>query len=320
VVAQAPGGFSCFYVPRFRPDGSRNAVHLQRLKAKVGNHSNASSEVEFRGAWGRMVGEEGRGIPTIIEMATFTRLNCVMGSAGLIRQALVQAIHHTRHRRAFGRTLVDQPLMRQVLADMALESEAATALMMRLTQAFDRAADDPLERAWKRIVTPAAKFWVAKRSVELGGEAMEVFGGNGYVEDGPMGRLFREMPVISIWEGSGNVMGLDMLRAIGREPLAFEALAAHLADRVGDDARLRPELAALQAAFRQPADALEASARRVAQQLVLLLQAALLREHAPSFVANAFIDSRFDARWGRVFGSLPDGAPAAALVDRAFAA
>jgi len=320
VVAQAPGGLSCFYVPRFQPDGQRNAVHIQRLKNKVGNHSNASSEVEFDGAWGRMIGDEGRGIPTIIEMATYTRLNCVMGSAGLIRQAVVQAIHHARHRRAFGKHLVEQPLMRNVLADMALESEAATLLMMRLTQSFDRAIDDPLERAYKRIVTPAAKLWVAKRSIELGAEAMEVLGGNGYVEDGPMGRLFREMPVISIWEGSGNVMGLDMLRAIGREPQALAALTHHLTDRLGDDTRLQSPLAALHAAWQQPPDTMEADARRMAQQLVLLLQAALLREHAPDFMADAFIASRFDPQWGRVFGTLPDASRHAAIIDRAWPA
>ena len=320
VVAQAPGGLSCFYVPRFRPDGRRNAVHLQRLKNKVGNHSNASSEVEFHGAWGQMIGEPGRGIPTIIEMAMYTRLNCVMGSAGLIRQALVQAVHYSRHRRAFGKHLVEQPLMRNVLADMALESEAATLLMMRLTQSFDRAANDPLERAYKRIVTPAAKFWVAKRSIELGAEAMEVFGGNGYVEDGPMGRLFREMPVISIWEGSGNVMGLDMLRAIDREPDAVDALTEHLTDRLGDDARLQQHLAALRSAWQQVPGTMEASARRMAQQLVLLLQAALLRDHAPAFVADAFIGSRFDPQWGRVFGTLADPSDHVALIDRAWPA
>jgi putative acyl-CoA dehydrogenase len=210
--------------------------------------------------------------------------------------------------------------MRNVLADMALESEAATLLMMRLTESFDRAANDPLERAYKRIVTPAAKFWVAKRSIELGAEAMEVFGGNGYVEDGPMGRLFREMPVISIWEGSGNVMGLDMLRAIDREPDARDALTEHLTDRLGDDTRLLPHLNALQAAWHQAPGTREAAARRMAQHLVLLLQAALLREHAPAFVADAFIASRFDPQWGRVFGTLPDPSDHVALIDRAWPA
>lgn len=320
VVAQAPGGLSCFYVPRFQPDGSRNAVRIQRLKNKVGNHSNASAEVEFEGAWGVMVGDEGRGVPTIIDMANHTRLNCVMGSAGLIRQALAQAIHHARHRHAFGRRLADQPLMRNVLADMALESEAATWLMMRLTLGFADRTDAPVERAFKRIVTPAAKLWVAKRSIELGAEAMEVWGGNGYVEDGPMGRLYREMPVISIWEGSGNVMALDMLRAIAREPQAWHALLDHLADRLVDEAPLRGPLAALRglAATAADADAQESLARRSAQLLVLTVQGALLRAHAPSTVADAFIASRFDGGWGRILGTLPDPAGQAALVDRAW--
>ena len=239
VVARTESGFSCFYVPRFKPDGTKNAVLIQRLKNKLGNCSNSSSEVEFQGAWGLMVGDEGRGIPTIIEMAGYTRLHCVIGSAGMIRQGVVQAIHYARHRRAFGKRLVEQPLMQNVLADMALESEAATHLMMRLARAFEQ-ADPPLQRAYQRIVTPAAKFWVCKRGVELAGEAMEVFGGNGYVEDAPMARLFRAMPVNSIWEGSGNVMCLDVLRAIGREPDAMQALLDDLLQRSHGDARLQP--------------------------------------------------------------------------------
>jgi putative acyl-CoA dehydrogenase len=312
VLAQAPEGLSCFYLPRFRPDGSRNAVRLQRLKNKVGNHSNASAEVEFDDAWGVMVGEPGRGVPTLIEMATYTRLNCVMGSAGLMRQALVQALHHARHRMAFGKRLAEQPLMRNVLADMALESEAATQLMMRLTQAFAAPAASLLERALQRIVTPAAKFWLAKRSVELGGEAMEVWGGNGYVEDGPMGRLYREMPVISIWEGSGNVMCLDMLRAIAREPEALQALLDHIGELLASDPVPERELAALRVALgtAAPVDVMESCARRWAQQLVLLLQAGLLRAHAPLAVADAFIASRFEPQWGRVFGCLPKVADA----------
>ncbi|MEK7320930.1 MAG: acyl-CoA dehydrogenase family protein, partial [Pseudomonadota bacterium] len=282
VVARTESGPACFYVPRYRPDGTKNAVQIQRLKDKVGNRSNSSSEVEFRGAWGRMIGEEGRGIPTIIEMATFTRLNCVMGSTGLIRQCLVQALHHTRHRSAFGKTLIDQPLMRNVLADMALESEAATLMMMRLTEAFALADDDPLQRAYKRIVTPAAKFWLAKRSVELSGEAMEVFGGNGYMDEGPMGRLYRETPVISIWEGSGNVMALDMMRAISREPQAMQALLEDLAPFCRQDARLSDAATALVAGLRTQGEATEWLARRHAQLLVLLVQARLLGEHAPA--------------------------------------
>jgi putative acyl-CoA dehydrogenase len=318
VVARTESGPACFFVPRYRPDGSKNAVHIQRLKEKVGNRSNSSSEVEFHGAWGRMIGEEGRGIPTIIEMATFTRLNCVMGSTGLIRQCLVQAMHHTRHRRAFGKTLVEQPLMRNVLADMALESEAATLLMMRLTEAFSLADEDPLQRAYKRIVTPAAKFWLAKRSIELSGEAMEVFGGNGYMDEGPMGRLYRETPVISIWEGSGNVMALDMMRAISREPQAMQALLEDMKPFCQQDSRLREAMTSLVNGLRAQGDATEWLARRHAQQLVLLVQARLLGERAPAEVADAFIASRFDAQWGRVFGMLPDGVSHAAILDRAW--
>lgn len=318
VVARTESGPACFFVPRYRPDGTKNAVRIQRLKDKVGNRSNSSSEVEFEGAWGRMIGEEGRGIPTIIEMATFTRLNCVMGSAGLIRQCAVQALHYTRHRHAFGKRLIEQPLMRNVLADMTLESEAATQLMMRLTEAFARAEEDPLQRAYKRIVTPAAKFWLAKRSIELSGEAMEVFGGNGYMDEGPMGRLYRETPVISIWEGSGNVMALDMVRAIGREPQAMQALLDDLTPFCSSDARLREAGAALAAGLRAQGDVSEWLARRHAQQLILLVQARLLREHAPQAMADAFIASRFDGQWGRVFGLLPDDIDHAAILQRAW--
>ncbi len=320
VVARVESGFSCFYVPRFRPDGSRNAIRIERLKDKLGNRSNASSEVEFEGAWGVMVGEEGRGIPTIIEMATHTRLNCVMGSAGLIRQAVVQAIHYASHRKAFGKRLIHQPLMRNVLADLALESEAATLLMMRLTAAFAQATEDPLQRAYKRIVTPAAKLWVCKRAVELAGEAMEVFGGNGYIEDWPMARLFREMPVNSIWEGSGNVMALDVLRAIGREPGVLHALLADVAENVSQDALLRAELQALRDALSRPAEAIEFEGRRLTQRLVLLIQASLLRRHSPAAIADAFIASRFDAACGRIYGALPADTPHATIIERAWPA
>ncbi|WP_085488602.1 acyl-CoA dehydrogenase family protein [Paraburkholderia susongensis] len=318
VTARTGNGLSCFFVPRYRPDGSKNAVHIQRLKDKVGNRSNSSSEVEFLGAWGRMVGEEGRGIPTIIEMASYTRLNCVMGSAGTIRQAVVQAIHYARERHAFGKRLAEQPLMRNVLADMALESEAATQLMMRLTQAFALADDDPLQHAYKRIVTPAAKFWVAKRSIELSAEAMEVFGGNGYMDESPMGRLYREAPVISIWEGSGNVMALDMLRAISRDPQALAALIDDIRPVCNDDARLRPHIEALAGVPGAENTMLEALARREAQRLILLVQARLLREYAPAYVADAFIASRFDAQWGRVFGTLPEHEQQAKIIERAW--
>jgi len=308
VVASTDAGHSCFYVPRWRPDGSKNAVQLQRLKDKVGNRSNASSEVEFQDAWGILLGEEGRGIPTIIEMATYTRLNCVIGSAALMRQAVVQALHYTRLRRAFGKTLIEHALMRSVLTDLALESEAAALLMIRLAQAFE-AADDASQRAWKRIVTPAAKFWVCKRAVELTGEAMEVFGGNGYIDDAPMARLYREAPVNSIWEGSGNVMCLDVLRAIGREPEAVGALLDELSAAAGTDPAINAEIQALRTACAAP-QTLEAGARLLAQRLVLTAQASLLRQFAPSAVADAFVATRLGtgtASQGRVYGAIDIG-------------
>ena len=327
VVANTPDGSpSCFFVPRWRGDGSKNPVHIQRLKDKLGNKSNASSEVEFHDATGIMLGEPGRGIPTIIEMATYTRLFCVMSSAAFVRQALVQAVAYTRQRKAFGKTLAEQPLMRAVLADLALESEAALALTMRLATAFERDSSapggDPAERVWKRVVLPAAKFWVCKRAVEWCGEAMEIFGGNGYVEDGPMARLFREAPVNSIWEGSGNVMCLDMLRAIAREPAAAFALLDRLGRTPSDDAAIQREAAALRDMLGWAQDQLEAAGRLFAQRLILLVQACLLRQSAPGFVADAFIATRLsqpDA--GRVAGGI-DGRriDIAALLKRAYPA
>ncbi|SOZ59324.1 isovaleryl CoA dehydrogenase [Cupriavidus taiwanensis] len=301
------GPLSCFFVPRFRDDGSRNAVQIQRLKDKLGNRSNASSEVEFRDATGILVGEEGRGIPTIIEMATNTRLDCVIGSSAILRAAFVQALHHTRHRSAFGRLLCDQPLMRNVLADLALESEAATLLMMELGHAFAQAEGDnpdPLAAAWKRVVTPAAKFWVCKRTLEATGEAMEVWGGNGYVEEGPMARLYREAPVNSIWEGSGNIMCLDVLRALQRNPDDGARLLQDLSRRAGGHPAVRAELASLQAMLRENPDQLEASARRFAQSLVLTAQAALMLAHAEPAHAELFVASRLGRQHGRVFGTL----------------
>ncbi|TDQ89946.1 isovaleryl-CoA dehydrogenase [Paraburkholderia silvatlantica] len=323
-------GLSCFFVPRYRPDGTKNAVNVQRLKNKLGNRSNASSEVEFFDAYGVMIGDEGRGVPTIIEMANYTRLDCVIGSAALMRAALVQAIHHARHRSAFGRVLAEQPLMQNVLADLALESEAATALFMRLARAFEDSADaqpgdtddKSLEaRAWRRIVTPAAKFWVCKRTLAFTGEAMEVWGGNGYVEEGPMARFYREAPVNSIWEGSGNVMCLDVLRALEREADAAQAL--FLAWR--RDAQTHPVLNAaldrLSVLLNGAPGTREASARRIAQQIVLIAQAMLLRD-APPEMAQAFIATRLDehdADCDRVFGTLPARFDHAAIIERAFA-
>lgn len=323
VVANTPdGGPSCFYVPRWRPDGARNPVQLQRLKDKVGNRSNSSSEVEFLDAWGVLMGEEGRGIPTIIEMASYTRLNCVVGSAAIIRQCAVQALAYTRQRKAFGRVLAEQPLMRAVLADLALESEAAVVLTMRLAEAFehgDEHGDDPAQRAWKRVMTPAAKFWVCKRAVEIAGEAMEVFGGNGYVEESRMARLYREAPVNSIWEGSGNVMCLDVMRAVAREPAVAQALLEELSRDAGDEPRLRTELQGLRQLMETAPEEREALGRRLAERLVLVAQACLLRRRAPTFVAEAFIATRFDPRWGRVVGALDVRAiDMGALLGRAF--
>ncbi len=321
VAKTADGGPSCFFVPRWRPDGTKNEVRIQRLKDKLGNRSNSSSEVEFQDAYGVLMGEEGRGIPTIIEMATYTRLNCVVGSAGLLRQALVQALAYTRQRKAFGRKLAEQPLMRAVLADLALESEANVALMMRLARAYENMEQDPGERAWVRVMTPAAKFWVCKRGVELSGEAMEIFGGNGYVDTGMMARIFREMPVNSIWEGSGNVMCLDVMRAVAREPDALFALLDELADAASGEQRLQAELQALRELLAAPPGELEALGRRFAERLVLTAQACLLRSHAPAVVADAFIASRLDARWGHVVGALDTRQiDVAALLERAFPA
>lgn len=329
--ADAP--LSCFYVPRYTPDGVRNAIRVQRLKDKLGNRSNASGEVEFVDAYGVMIGDEGRGVPTIIEMANYTRLDCVIGSAALMRAALVQAIHHARHRVAFSRPLVDQPLMRNVLADLALESEAATVLFMRLARAFDAhlaaqrngLAEPDAERAWRRIVTPAAKFWVCKRALEFTGEAMEVWGGNGYVEEGPMARFYREAPVNSIWEGSGNVMCLDVLRAIERDAQGAHALLAQWRADAHECPPLAAALDALEATLAAPPELREAGARRLAQQLVLCAQAALLlraapADHAQAFIATRLADAGAALASGRVYGTLPSSFDHSAIVAHAFAA
>ena len=314
VLAQAPKGISCFFLPRFTPDGQLNALRLQRLKDKLGNRSNASSEVEFQGALAFLVGEEGRGIPIIIEMATYTRLDCAVAGAGLMRQALAQAVHHARHRTAFQRHLVDQPLMANVLADLALEVEAATALGLRMARAFDR-QDDAGETAFRRLVTPAAKYWVCKRSIAFAGEAMEVLGGNGYVEESLMPRLYREMPVNSIWEGSGNVMCLDVLRALMRTPEAGEALRAELGAAKGGDPRLDGFVAELEAALAKRPE--EAQARRLAERMVLALQGSLLVRFAPPAVADGFCASRLEGERSGAFGGLPAGLDLHAIVDRA---
>ena len=306
---------TCFLVPRWRPDGSRNPFHIQRLKEKLGNRSNASSEVEYRGTWAQRVGPEGRGIRTILEMVHHTRLDCVSGSTGLMRMALAQALHHARHRRAFGRRLLEQPLMRNVLADLALEVEAATALMLRLARAFDAAPTDPVERAFARIATAVGKFWVCKRAPNAIGEAMECLGGNGYVEDAPLARLYREAPVNAIWEGSGNVICLDVLRAALREPETLEALRAELALARGADRRLDAALEALAADLADPADA-ELRARSLVGRLATGLQASLLVRGAPGPVADAWCASRLGAP-EPLFGALPAGCDFDAILERA---
>jgi putative acyl-CoA dehydrogenase len=312
---EGSAGLSCFFVPRFLPDDSRNEIRVQRLKDKLGNRSNASSEVEFCGAFGWLVGPAGRGIPTILEMGGYTRLDCVLGSAGIMRAALTHALHHARGRSAFGRKLAQQPLMQNVLADLALESEAATAFGLRLARCFDEIAD-PAQALLARILTPAGKYWMCKRGPGFCFEAMEVIGGNGYVEDGPLARLYREAPVNSIWEGSGNVMCLDLLRAFGKTPAARDALAAELALAGDTDADFNLYRDALLADLEgQQAD--EYGARRLAERIVIAVQAALLLRHAPPFVASAFVRSRVAADVGGAYGRLPAGVDCEAILARA---
>ena len=312
----SPSGLSCFFVPRYLPDGSRNAIRVQRLKDKLGNRSNASSEVEFCEAVGWLVGPAGRGIPTILEMGSHTRLDCVVGTAGIMRAALCHALHHARGRAAFGKPLARQPLMQNVLADLALESEAASAFALRLARCFDH-PDDPLESALGRILTPAGKYWLCKRGPAFGAEAMEVMGGNGYVEDGPLARLYREFPVNSIWEGSGNVMCLDVLRALAKHPEAARAaLEAELAPAAKLDARFAAYVRSL---FQDMLGSGEAGARRLAERLVVAVQGALLLLHAPRFVAEAFVASRVDQDVGGAFGRLPLDTDFEAILARALA-
>ncbi|HEX4507833.1 MAG TPA: isovaleryl-CoA dehydrogenase [Alphaproteobacteria bacterium] len=302
VLAQAEAGPTCFFLPRWTPDGERNAIRIQRLKDKLGNRSNASSEVEFDSALGWAVGDEGRGIPTIIEMANYTRLDCALGTSGLMRQAVAQAAHHASYRTAFQKKLIDQPLMRNVVADLAIEAEAAMRLALRLARAYDR-PDDPSEAAFARLVTPAAKYWICKRGPMLAAEAMEVLGGNGYVEEGPMPRLYREMPVNSIWEGSGNIMCLDVLRAAGRSPDSLDAAMAELKSAAGADHRFDAFCTRLADDFAGQAPH-EGEARRIVERLVLALQGALLLKHAQPAVADAFCDSRLGGDHGGAFGTL----------------
>jgi putative acyl-CoA dehydrogenase len=310
VLAQAPGGLTCFLLPRVLPDGTRNVFRIQRLKDKLGNRSNASSEVEFASTVAWRVGTEGRGVATIIEMVQMTRLDCVIGSAGLMRAATVQAIHHTRHRSAFGKLLVDQPAMQGVLADLAIESEAATALMLRLASVVDNG-----ETAFGRLATAVGKFWVCKRAPMLAAEALECLGGNGYVEDSGLPRLYREAPLNSIWEGSGNVIALDILRAMAKQPESVTAYFDELSLARGADHRLDQAVAQLKKLL---AEADEASARRVTALMAVCLQGSLLVRHAPAQIADAFCASRLDGQWAGVFGTIPPSPAAGSIVDRSF--
>ncbi|WP_030803632.1 DNA alkylation response protein [Streptomyces sp. NRRL F-2799] len=314
VLAQAPDGLSCFLVPRVLPDGTRNTFRIQRLKDKLGNRSNASSEPEFDRTVAWLVGAEGRGVKTIIEMVNCTRLDCVMSSATLMRKTLVEAGHHARHRSAFGARLLDQPLMRNVLADLALESEAATTLTLRLAGAADRAVrGDEGERAFRRIATAVGKYWVTKRGPAFTAEALECLGGNGYVEDSGMPRHYREAPLLSIWEGSGNVNALDVLRALGRSPESAESFFGELALARGANAHLDATVSSLK---RELTEADQLSARRVVERMALALQASLLVRHAPSAVADAFCATRLGGDWGYSFGTLPSGVDLGAVLER----
>ena len=313
-LAYAPGGLSCFIVPRFCPDDSRNRIFIQRLKDKLGNRSNASAEIEYAGAWARMVGEEGRGIATIIEMVQHTRLDAAISSASIMRQALALAIHHTDHRMAFQRRLADQPAMRAVLADLALDSTAATMLVMRLAGAFDRAGTEETERLFSRLATAPVKYWIGKRTPPAVFEALECHGGNGYVEESPVARLYREAPVNSVWEGSGNVICLDALRAMRREPGSLDAFRAELAKAEGADHRYDSFVGTLSGDL---AGADEAESRLVVERMALALAASLLLRHAPQAVADAFCAARLGRDGGLIYGALPPGLAVAEIVDYA---
>jgi putative acyl-CoA dehydrogenase len=318
--SEAGEGLSCFLMPRVLPDGTRNRMHLQRLKDKLGNRSNASAEIEYDQAVAWPVGEVGRGVRTIVEMVNMTRLDCVLGTAAGMRAGLRQALHHTAHRRAFGAELIDQPLMRNVLADLAVESEAATALGLRLAAATDRAqAGDASEAALRRLGLAVGKYWVCKRGSAHAAEALECLGGNGYVEESGMPRLYREAPLLSIWEGSGNVAALDVLRALTKEPAGLDALLTEVDAAAGADRRLDAAVARVRAALPDLADPGRAQlrARRLAEEMALVLQGSLLVRHSHPAVADAFCASRLDGDWGNAFGTLPPGADLGPILERA---
>lgn len=315
-LAQTGRGITCFLVPRWLPDGQRNRFYLQRLKDKCGNRSNASAEVEYHDTWAQRIGEEGRGIATLIEMAHLTRFDIVVATAGMMRAALVHTLHHAAHRHAFGRSLRDQPLMANVLADLTLEWQAATLLAMRLAQAFDRAQDDEQEQRIARILTPVAKFWLCKRNPMFAAEAMECLGGNGYVEESPLSRIYREAPVNGIWEGSGNVICLDVLRAAARDPESLGAVLEEIDGAAALDRRLAVFMGELELAFSSENDR-ELRARRLVQKLAVALQASLMLRHAPPAAASAFCASRLQGDSGAGFGTLPSGAALGEIIDQA---
>lgn len=318
-LAYTEAGLSCFLVPRWKPDGQRNNLALQRLKNKLGNRSNASSEMEFQDTWGVMIGEEGRGIRTIIDMVQGNRLYCAVSSAAMMRQGLVQALHHTMHRSAFQKRLIQQPLMRNVLADLALESEAAVAIAMRIARAMDEAESNEAEAALARIGTAIAKYWICKRAPSHIFEALECHGGLGYIEESIMPRLYREAPVNSIWEGSGNVMCLDVLRALQREAASLPTVLSELEAARGGNAALDAEIRQLKNDLTDPDD-LEARARSLTERMSVALQASLLVQHAPSAIADTFCASRLGNRWTGTYGVLPSGTNYDAIIDRAMPA
>ena len=330
VLAQAPGGLSCFLVPRFTPDGERNVFMIQRLKDKLGNRSNASSEIEFLNTWGRMVGEEGRGVQTIIEMVNRTRLDCAIGGTASLRAGVAQATHHAAHRSAFGKRLVEHPLMQNVLADLCIESEAATIAVMRLCRAYDDADAESggsegsgQAALFRRLATPVLKYWICKRAPAHAAEALECFGGNGYVEETGMPRLFRESPLCSIWEGSGNVQCLDVLRAMAKSPESVDAFLAEVAETgarngsaAGSEAALAAATDDLKAELRADPSTLEVRARRVVEKMALVLQSSLLIRFGDEAVADAFCATRLNRDWGNAFGTLPAGVDSQRIIER----
>jgi putative acyl-CoA dehydrogenase len=315
ILGQAPGGLSLFLMPRFLPDGTVNALHFQRLKDKLGNRSNASSEVEFHDATGWLIGEEGRGVPAVVDMLTYCRLDCAVSSAALMRSAVANAVHHAEHRHSGGRALINEPLMQQVLADLSLDVEAAVALSFRLARSFDRARD-PRAAAWRRLMTPVTKYWVTKIASPLIAEAMECLGGNGYVEEWPLAALYREAPVNAIWEGSGNVMSLDILRVLQKEPEVAEFVTEELRAACAGDTALTAAFERLQAVLYEPR-LLDVRARQLVESLAKLAAAAIMRSQGNAAVADAFIATRIDGPARSTYGQGLEAFDLKAILSRA---